>query len=249
MPDVSFVAAGSLATNIVDQTLAIVAPACQSGDILIAQVINKALSVAMSPPDSTWTQLYQADADCTTAADDHRAAIWWKRASDANSGATFNFTKASGTVLFAGVISVWRGATRDNNPIDPTALASQVNVAAADNVTFPAFDPTNQEAHVIFMSFYGNDLTTFNAAMSVDTNPDCTLRYDLETSQGNDCSLSCISGKSDGSNIASRTWASASTTDAGSTAIVFGLIPQPALPNNHQSVSVGNGMSTNERIR
>lgn len=248
MPDVAFVAASAIATDVVDQTLTITGPSCQDDDILIAQIINKALSVAISPPDATWTELYQANADCTTAADDHRAALYWKRATQADSGASFNFTKASGTVLFAGVISSWRWAN-PFAPIDKTGVGSQVNVAAADNVTFPAYDPWSDRAHVIFFSYYGNDLTTFNAAMSVDTNPDCTVRYDVESSAGNDCSLSCTSGISDGTSIASRTWASASTADAGSTALVVGLVPKAPFSNNYQQIRVGNGMGCVDRIR
>lgn len=243
-----FVAAGALATDIVDQTLSIVGPTCQEGDILIAQVINKALSVVISPPDSEWTQLYQADADCTTAADDHRAAVYWKRAKQADSGATFNFTKASGTVLFAGVVSAWRQCNH-GTPIDPTAVGATVTAGANDNVAFPAFDPDGSEVHVIFLAFYGNDLTTFSAAMSNDVNPDCTTRYDLESSAGNDCSLACTSGNNDGGNIASRTWASASTADAGSTGVVFALAGAPALPNNYQHVRAGSGISVAEKTR
>jgi len=140
MPFPAFVAAGALATNVVNQTLPLVAPACRRDDILIAQVINKALTVAISPPDATWQQLYQADADCTT-------------------------------------------------------------------------------------------------------------RYVVESSAGNDCTLCCTSGNNDGTNIASRTWATASTTDAGSTALVVGLVATPVLPNNYQSVRADSGISVGERIR
>lgn len=249
MPYPSFRAAGALATNNTNQTLALVAPACQEGDILVAQVINKALSLAISAPDATWTQLYQNDGNCTTAADDHRAALFWKRATAASSGATFNFTKPSGTVLFAGVMSAWRGCTDRRTPIDATAVGATVTVGASDNVSFPAFQPTADEVHVLYFAFYGNDLTTFGAAMSADVNPDCTTRYDLESSLGNDCSLACTSGNNDGSNIASRTWASASTADAGSTGVVLALVAAPALPNNYQHFRVGDGMGCTEKIR
>lgn len=230
---VSFVAAGSNVTNTTNQTLALVAPTCQEDDILLACIINKALTVAISAPDSTWTEIYQANADCTTAAADHRAAIFWKRAEKLSSGDTFNFTKASGTVLFMGNISAWRGCN-PFSPIDATAVGATVTVADNDNVTFPAFDPTSAEAHVVFVAFYGNDLTTFNAAMSSDVNPDCTTRWDNESSAGNDATIACTSGLADGSNIASRTWASASTADAGSTGVVFGLVPKPSYPNNYK---------------
>lgn len=231
---VTFQAVGALGEDAANASVSLVAPACQEDDILIACLINKELTVTMSAPDSTWTQIYQADADCTTAADDHRAAIFWKRATQSDTGATFVFTKsADNNVLYAGVISTWRGCN-PFNPVDATAVGATVTVGAADNVTFPAFNPTSAEPHVIFIAFYGNDVTTFNAAMSADVNPDCTLRWDLETATGSDCTIAGISGTNDGSNIASRTWASASMTDAGSTGVVFALVPKPAYPNNYQ---------------
>ena len=234
MPYAQFVAAGALANGTAN-SLGVVAPSgVLPGDILICQLMSKVLTNALSAPDGTWTQLYQANGDCTTAADDHRAALFWRRALPGDAGATFTFTRSAGTALFCGVISAWRGCEADATPIDATAVGSQVTVGAADNVTFPAFDPTSTSAHVLFFAFYGNDLTTFAAAMSVDTNPDCTTRYDLETATGNDATCACTSGDSDGSNIASRTWASASTTDAGSTGVVLALVPEEIVPTDRE---------------
>src|ERR1044071_9803713 len=106
---VTFVAAGALATNATTVTLTVVAPTLQANDIMIACLINKALGNVISAPDGTWTQISQDDNDCTTAADDHRYAVYWKRAASGDSGATFNFTKASDdNNLFAGVIGAWR---------------------------------------------------------------------------------------------------------------------------------------------
>lgn len=221
---VTFVAAGTLAGNATVATQAIVAPACAADDILIAVLVNKSVtSNTISAPDGTWTQITQGIADCTLAADDHEYAVFWKRAT--GSGGTFTFTKATDdNNLFAGVIYAFRGCPTSGSPLDATAVGVSVNAAAADNVTFPAFDPTNTDSHIVFIAIYGNDLTTFASAMSSDTDPDCTLRDDQETSTGSDASIACISGDTtDGANIASRTWASSSTTDAGSTGIVFGL--------------------------
>ena len=82
-----FVASSGFSTNIVNQSLPMTPPAATMvGDILLAQLVNKALTVAISPPNSSWTQLYQANGDCTTAADDHRAAIFWKRATSSDLG-------------------------------------------------------------------------------------------------------------------------------------------------------------------
>lgn len=244
-----FVASGGFSTNIANQTMPItISASTLPGDILIAHVVNKALTVAISPPDSSWAELYQADGDCTTAADDHRMAVYWKRAVDGDAGSSPSFTKASGTVLFAGEISTWRNCHK-RAPIDPTPPAATVTAAANDNIAFPAFTPTRSEVHIVYLGTYGNDLTTPAAAMSADVNPDCTTRYDRETSSGNDVTLCCTSGINDGSAIGSRTWAMASTADAGSTGLVFALVGQPDLPNNYKAVSVGGGMSTSEKIR
>lgn len=62
--------------------------------------------------------------------------------------------------------------------------------------------------------------------MSNDTNPNCTKDCDVESSTGTDCSIAFTSGTNDGSNIASRTWASVSSTDAGSTGVVFALVAE-----------------------
>ena len=145
-------------------------------------------------------------------------------------------------------MSVWRNC-HWREPIDRTAVGATVTVGANDNIAFPAFTPSSSEAMVIYFGFYGNDLTTPGAAMSNDVNPDCTTRYDRETSSGNDVTICCTSGTNDGSAIASRTWAMASTADAGSTGVVLALAGQPTLPNNYRAVRVGNGMGTGEKIR
>lgn len=220
---VTFVAAGALATDTTVGTVTITAPACNADDILIACIIHKALGANISAPDGTWTNITFGDNDCTTAADDHSYTLFWKRA--VGSGGSFAFANdIDDNLLLAGVISAWRGCPTSGDPLDATAVGVQETVGAADNVTFPAFDPTNTDSHIVFIAFYGNDLTTFAAAMSSDVNPDCTTRFDLETSAGTDCTIACTSGDTtDGSNIASRTWASGSTTDAGNTGVVFGL--------------------------
>lgn len=225
----TFVGAGALAGNITVATQAIDSHAnTLVGDILIAQIVNKSVTAnAVSPPDGTWEAVIATEVnDCTTAADDHQYSLFWKRATVAGAQ-SYTFTKATDdNLLFAGVISSWRGALTTSSPLDATAAVRTETAGAADNVTFPAYDPTNTAVHVIFMAYYGNDLTTFAAAMSADTNPDCTLRYDLESALGNDCGLACTSGDNDGSNVASRTWASGSTTDAGNTGVVFALVAQ-----------------------
>jgi hypothetical protein len=226
---VTFTAAGVLAGNATTPSQNITSPAVAVGDyVLIAVIINKGRSAAISPPDGTWTEIVFGSTDCTTAADDHSYVVYWKRVTSDAGGTAYTFTKdIDDNVLFAGIISTWSGAVTSGDPLDGTAVGVTPTVGAADNVSFPAFDPTETDSHIIYVAIYGNDNTTFDAAMSSDTNPDCTKRFDVETSTGTDVSIALTSGDTtDGSSIASRTWASASTTDAGNTGIVFGIKPQ-----------------------
>ncbi len=225
---VQFVAAGGLNANATLATVGPTAPACSVDDILICALINKSVTAnTISPPDGTWTEVITQEVnDCTTAADDHQFALYWKRATA--SGGTFTFTKAvDDNVLFAAVIVAYSGAKKTGSPIDATASARIKTAGAADNVSFPAFDPTSAFNRTIFVAYYGNDLTTFAAAMSSDTNPDCTIDVSLHTNVGTDCAIAITSGTNDGSNIAARTWASASSADAGSTGVVFALVAEP----------------------
>lgn len=224
---VTFNAAGTAAWNATTNSQAIAAPsATLINDILIAVVINKALTNAISAPDATWFQIYQGAVDCTTAADDHRISIWWKRATAA--GATsFTFTKTTDdNVLFGGVIVAYSGCKLRGSPIDATAVGATVTAAAGDTANFPAFDPTSLHNETVFVCTAGNDATTFAAAMSADTNPDCTVRADVETSTGSDVSIGITSGYNNGSNIAARTWDYAATTNCGNIAVVFALVPE-----------------------
>jgi len=226
---VTFVGSGALAVNATVTTQSISSHANTAvDDILIAQIANRGgASVVISPPDGTWTEIIQGHFN---SGFDH--ALYWKRATAAGVQA-FTFSKAvDDNVVFGGVISSWRGCPTAGSPLDATA-ATQSHNATSDNVTFTAFDPTNTDSHVIFMAYYGNDTTTFAAAMSSDTNPDCTIRYDEETATGSDISLACTSGDTtDGANIASRTWASASGADFYNVGVVFALAAATVTPKS-----------------
>lgn len=224
---VTFVAAGSLAVNATLASQAIVAPACAANDILIAAVFNKSIAAnAISAPDGTWTEVVaQAVNDCTTAADEFRFSLWWKRAT--GSGGSFTFTKATDdNVLFGGVIVAYRGAKTSGNPIHVRTIPYTSTTAPADSVTFPNYSPSYHLIRMVFVAFYGNDQTTFAAAMSDDVNPDCTIDTDQETSTGTDFTIAICSGISDGTPISQRGWASNATVDAGNTGVVFSLLAQ-----------------------
>jgi hypothetical protein len=216
---ITFVGAGSLITNATTQAL-IVSQHTNTlvGDIIFCQVINKSVTAnAVTPPDGTWTKLVEATNNAATANHRHQYSLFSKVVTAAGVQ-TYTFTKATDdNFLLAGVISSWRGSTT----LDATALGTTVTTAATDNVSFPAFDPTSTSAHVLYFAYYGLAATTFGTMAGTD--PTCTNRYDLESSTGTACSLACTSGDSTGSAITSRTWASASTTDAGNTGVVLAL--------------------------
>lgn len=222
---ITFNAAGALATNITTTTLPVVAPALSADDIMIACLMNKSPTAnTISPPDGSWAQVIQETNPGTISG--HQYAVFWKRATGGDSGATFNFTKATDdNVLFTGVIGAWTGALAAGDVLDATASGATETTSNSADVAFPAFDPTATDVHVIFVAFYGVDETTFNAAMSSDTNPDCTTRWDLETPSGTDATIACTSGNNDGSNIAARTWSHTGVGTGKHTGVVFAIVP------------------------
>jgi hypothetical protein len=226
---VTFVGAGTLVASATNPAISVSSHASTlTGDILIAQFINKATLNGVSAPDGTWTEFMAED-------NGSNFTVWahWKRAT-ADGAQAFTFTKDNDdNVCFAGYVTSWRGCPAAGSPLDATTRGVTHTTSAADNVSFPAYDPTAADVHAVFVAFYGNDLTTFAAAMSADTNPDCTVRSDQETGTGTDASIAITSGDNDGSNIAARTWASASSADAANTGLVFALkagAPQTVTP-------------------
>lgn len=220
---VAFQAVGSLAVSTVGTAMNVTAPTCQAGDILFCQLYwNTATEASITAPDGTWNEVAQGWTDSTSSAQEHQYALFWKVAT--GSGGTFSFTKgADNSLLFAAVISAWRGAD-NTTPIDATGVSVFEKDLGSSTVSFNAYDPTSTGVEAVFFAYLTNDTAGFNAAMSDDTNPDCTTRYDLETTTGADCTLACTSGSNDGSAIAARTWTHNSGASNGSTGIVLALV-------------------------
>ena len=234
---VTWVAAGALAgSNDPGTTLAVTAPACAANDILIACLLwnrNAPTAVGITAPDGTWTEVISGFRNSSTSSADRAYIVFWKLAT--GSGGSFTFTKAEDdSKLFSGVIGVWRGQHL-TVPIDATAPGKTDGTSAADATSFPAFDPTSTDNETVFVAFYADNATAYSAAMSNDTNPDCTIRWDLESSAGPGNSIACTSGPNDGTAIAARTWASNSDTNNESSGVVFALVAAavaagPAIP-------------------
>jgi hypothetical protein len=241
---ITFVGAGAIAANATTASQSISCHAnTLTDDILICQLLSRDdVANTISPPDGTWTEVFTQDNnDGGGSNEGHQYAAFWKRATTGGAQ-SFTFTKATDDNLcFAGVISAWRGCKTSGSPIDATAVGITETTAQSANVSFPAFDPTSTTVHVVYLSYYNNETTGFSAAMSNDTNPDCTIRYQLGTSEGSDCGLACTSGDNDGSSIASRTWNSnlSGLNDDINTGVVFALVEQGAVVGRSFGVIIG----------
>lgn len=222
---VDFRAVGALAANATTTTLAIVAPTLSVDDVMIASINQKANQL-ITPP-AGWEVVVEVNN--TTA---QRTSIFWKRAEAGDSGATFNFTKPSDdNILFCGCISAWSGCITTATPIDATAPSTSAN-AAADEITYADFDPTETIAFVVAIGTYNEDQTT--AGGIGGTNPTFTNRWDLETPTGADSSIFGDSGSSNGAATGARSQTSTSMTDAINTGILFGLVAAPVAEGTPQ---------------
>lgn len=218
---VNFVSIGSITVTSTITTLALVAPSCVVDDILIAVLFGKD-NIDHQAPDASWTEIGTQTNNTTAMTTSH----WWKRATAADSGATFNFTKTTdNNVFFAGVISVWRGAIKSGNVIDPSTPTVSNN-ASSDTVTYATFTPTRMDLTIIASGIYANDLTTVGAIAG--TNPTLINRYDIETSTGTDCSFFGFSGESVGGvATGARSHSTTSTADDINQGWLFGILAEP----------------------
>lgn len=245
---ITYVSVGAIVSDSLVTTISLVAPTCVANDILIAVLLGKD-NIDHSAPDATWTEIGTQTNNTTAQTSSH----WWKRASTADSGATFVFTKATdNNVLFSGVISAWRGCVPTGNPID-TATPTVSNNALSDTVTYATFTPNSKlNAHVIASGIYNDDLTTAGSISGTD--PTLTSRYDLEDSGGTDCSFFAYSGSSTGIATGARSHTTTSMADAINQGWLFALVESNAFTFNnyqHADVSTGNTgiISVTEKIR
>jgi len=211
---VGFVNAGAIAADATTTNLAITAPVCSSGDILIACISGRNNQV-VSPPDGTWTSILEVNHGST-----YRVSLFWRRAT--GSGGSFTFTKpVDDNLLNCGVIAAFSGCLASGSPIDATTPSQSLN-ATADTVSYADFNPTETAAYVVAVGFYKDDVTT--AGSIAGTDPALTLRWDVETGTGADGSIFGYSGSSSGVATGARSHTTTSAIDAISVGIMFGLI-------------------------
>lgn len=154
---VAFQAKGT-ALDTVTVTLALVAPTTAADDILIAN-ISSLNNVAVVPPIG-WTIIQQNN---NTAA--MSQCVAWKRASDSDSGATFNFVVAGVSASY-GVITSYRGAEVVGSPIGASSVS--VNASSA-TITWATITPYNANSLIVAVAAY-NGTGTAAGAMA-GTNP------------------------------------------------------------------------------
>lgn len=219
---VNFQAVGAIAVNSTTVTLPLVAPALLSEDIMIAVLIGKD-NIDHQAPDASWTEIGTQTNNTTLMT----TSLWWKRASAADSGATFNFTKTTdNNVFFAGIITVWRNALNLGDPMDP-ATPTVSNNASSDTVTYATFTPARTDVTIIAIGIYANDLITALGTIA-GTNPTLTVRFNIETSTGTDCAFFGFSGQSvGGAATGARSHTTGSTADAINQGWLFGVIAEP----------------------
>jgi hypothetical protein len=218
---VTYVNRGSLVANAATTSISLDAPACNVDDVHVAIIYGKSDQV-ISPPDGTWTNFVEFVGGST------RLTLSWKRATA--SGGSFAFTKPTDdNILFCGVITTWRGCTTSATPIDATTPSTSSN-ASSDTVSYADFNPTETTGHCVAVGAYAEDATT--AGSIAGTDPAFTNHVDVETPTGSDASIFVYSGDSSGAATGARSHSTTSTTDAGSLAVIFGLVAAAAASGN-----------------
>lgn len=221
---VGFVAAGALAGTVTLPQLSLVAPTLSVGDIMIA-AINAKDNQVWTPPDVNWTKFVESDN--TTG---QRVTLAWKRAEAGDSGATFVFTvPTDNNITYHGMISAWSGCITTATPIDASTPTVDPAAVAADSIDYATFNPTQNDAYIVAIGFYNDDVTT--AGTISGTDPVLTNRWDLEDATGTDASIFGYSGPNTTyPSIATgaRAHTTTSMTDAINVGVLFGLVGVPA---------------------
>lgn len=214
---ITFLAAGSFTATVASATVTLTAPACSSGDILIASLVSK--DNLLTTPPAGWTKIQE-----TTNTANQVGSNWWKRADSTDSANTFNFVKSSNNgIFYGGVITAWAGCVRRGSPVDTATATTSAN-ASSDTVTYATFTPAESAGHILAVGFYNLSATT--AGSIAGTNPALTNRVDLESATGTTASIFVYSGDSTG-NIATgaRSHSTTSTVDDVNLGVLFGLVP------------------------
>lgn len=220
-------------------------PNPERGDVIIAFLANHApysIGQAITPPDPTWKQIYQGDANCTDPEQRHRLGIFWKRVdTDITPSIINTFTRPNDDGQFMASYSLWGNARQFGDVMDPAPVGVTVTVAADANVSVPAFLPLTTDALIIYMAYYATRYFSSEFAdfgtLTPNTNP-------VSSSLAAQFIFMPIStgGVNNGFQTPSRTWPANPTVNAGSTGLVFALAGVPLVPANYQRAILRDGM-------
>ena len=208
--EVTFVAASTgvtaVAANPPSATLTL--PSLLADDIIIIHVMSKNIVEASNEiatpttADGTFTEKgSKVEIDSSVAADDMRSAVYWKRASAANSGASVTISRAgTDTLGLYAKAYVFRGCVKTGDPFD-SFVAGAGDTTADDIVNFPAIDPTGTSVHVCGMFVHADDASTPPATFDWG-GLTFVLRAEDETTTGSDATMGLYSLTTDGSSQA-----------------------------------------------
>jgi hypothetical protein len=205
-----FQAAGSTVSS-VTTTLALVAPATNNDDILLANIYSADNVVPTLPAGFTLVQGFN-----NTIA--MRQTVAWKRAAQGDSGATFNFTVA-GTTLTYGVLVTYRGAKVVGSPVGTSTNSPN---ALSDNITFASLTPFPTSLVVALGVYALNGCAA--STMSPNTDPAFTSRVQDNTATGTTAAMYVQDGPTSGAATTTLALPTTSTVDTINSGVLLELL-------------------------
>ncbi len=206
----AFQAAGSTVSS-TTTTLALVAPATNNDDILLANIYTADNNVAVLPQGWQAVRAYN-----NTVAQRHTVA--WYRAAQGDSGKTFNFTVAGITLAYGGIVT-YRGARVVGSPI---GASTQSPNAIADNITFASLTPFPTSL-VVALGVYGLNGCAAGT-MSPNTDPAFTSRVQDNTATGTTAAMYIQDGSTDGAATGILSLPTTSTVDALNSGVLLEIL-------------------------
>ena len=153
------------------------------GDLMIAQVVSRVGGTAVTAPDVSWTEIRQ---DASGA--DLRSALFWKIAVAADvAAADFTFTVGNSDSQMGAILAFYAGSF---NTITPIAANNGQANSASTTVTAPTVTPTTAYSAILLFTAIADNNTQSAYAIATSDPAPWSERYDLLTTQGNDCALS-----------------------------------------------------------
>jgi hypothetical protein len=205
-----FQAAGSSVSS-VTATLALVAPATNIDDVLLANIYTADNHVAVLPQGWQVVQAFN-----NTVA--QRQTVAWYRAAAGDSGKTFNFTVA-GTTLAYGDIVTYRGAKVVGSPI---GASTQSPNALSDNITFASLTPFPTSL-VVALGVYGLNGCAAGT-MSPNTDPAFTSRVQDNTATSTTAAMYVQDGPTSGAATTTLALPTTSTVDAINSGVLLEIL-------------------------